>query len=180
MVFPANFVPPLVTITPYSMESLGCELYNHNGISLNSLNHILWPTANLAIFVPFSISVTSKIVKAFILNGDTVSGNVDIGIYSADGTKIVSMGSTAMSGSNALQEFDIADTVLAPGTYYMAMSCSTTGASFQAVTFGSATRLRLMGMVQAASQLPLANAPTFAAISNDYLPMFGLTTRTVI
>ena len=47
--------------------------------------------------------------------------NIDVGIYSADGTRIVSAGSTAQSGTEIAQNFAIADTLIGPGDFYLAM-----------------------------------------------------------
>lgn len=65
--------------------------------------------------------------------GATSSGNIDVGIYDSQQNRIVSAGSTAMSATiNTVQEINIADTVLSPGEYFLAVACdNTTGTVFQ-------------------------------------------------
>jgi hypothetical protein len=60
-----------------------------------------------------------------VLNGATASGNMDVGIYDYAGTRLVSSGSTAQSGTSAFQDFDITDTLLGPGIFYLAPPTTT-------------------------------------------------------
>jgi len=87
-----------------------------------------WPANNRAIYLPFFIE---RVVTAFKMSVEvtTQSGNLDMGIYDENFARLVSLGSTAVAAAG-LQVGDIADTVLTPGLYYMAMNCSTTAAAF--------------------------------------------------
>lgn len=77
--------------------------------------------ANKASIVPFTLEEASIIYQISWLNGPTVSGNVDAGIYDRYGKKIITTGSTAQAGTSALQFVDITDTPLIPGYYFMAI-----------------------------------------------------------
>jgi len=81
-----------------------------------------WPTANKVIYVPFFISKPVTLVKATWCNGATVSGNLDIGLYDEFGHRLINSGSTAQSGVNVLQTWDMTDTLFNPGRYYSAMT----------------------------------------------------------
>jgi hypothetical protein len=56
----------------------------------------------------------------------TASGNVDVGIYSSDGTtltRLVSSGSTAAAGASAVQTITVASAALVPSfSYYLAVA----------------------------------------------------------
>jgi hypothetical protein len=108
-------------------------------------------------------------------NGTAVAGNVDCGVFALDGTLIVSCGSTAQSGTSNFQIVTVTETLLAPGAYYLALAASSTSAQFQRNTYTLAEELG--GILQAASQLPLATLPTFANASG-YQPIFGIASIT--
>src|SRR5271154_4607263 len=48
--------------------------------------------ANAAIFIPFTVPDTITIAKLAAANGTAVAGNVDMGIYSEAGNRLVSKG----------------------------------------------------------------------------------------
>lgn len=71
--------------------------------------------------VPFQVWDAWTVKRLALVNGATVNGNWDIGIYAFDGaTKIVSTGSTAQSGTTAYQGVNVTATVLGPGFYWLA------------------------------------------------------------
>lgn len=175
--FPALRLPPLVTITPFSLESAGVE-WVAKGISLSGATSATWPAANRALFYPFTLSEPVIAVKLFVLNGATASGNIDAGIYDRTGNRIVSTGSTAQSGTSVIQEFDITDTLFGPGTFYLALVMNnTTGTTFRQTT--SSGSFASTGACQMASAFPLPATATFANTWHAP-PVFGLTTRSVI
>lgn len=138
-----------------------------------------WPTANLAFYIPISVHSTLTVVKMFIENGGTASGNVDLGIYDAGGTRLVSTGSTAQSGTSAIQEFDITDTTLTPGLYYLAMAIDNTTATLQRWSVTTALA-KAIGVCTQASAFALPSSATFATPSSGNLPFIGATIRSVV
>ena len=169
---PAALVYPLPTINPMSLESIIGTV----GVSYNNFASATWVAANRALFIPFSLQVPIVAKKLFVANATTgiPNDNIDVGIYSADGTRIVSAGSTAQSGTEIAQNFAIADTLIGPGVFYLAMVMSgSTGTIYRASNATLAT-LRRAGMLQMASAFPLPTTATFAAIGNAYIPMVGL------
>jgi hypothetical protein len=134
----------------------------------------VWPSANLGIYVPFWLPGPFLLSSFFSNNGSAVVGNIDIGVYGPDGSLISSKGSTAAAGTNQLQILSLGTPVmLSPGRYYMAMAASST--SIQVIRRNPAVLgLQRMGVIQAASQVPLANLPTWATVANAYLPIFGI------
>lgn len=109
--------------------------------------------ANDAYFYPFTLSEPFTVVKAGWINGATVNGNVDIGVYSENGTKIWSSGSTAQSGTSAGQAVTPTAFTLPPGKYYMAISSDSATATFLAMSGGEVARA--MGiLIQSVFPLP--------------------------
>lgn len=141
----------------------------------------VWPSANLAIFVEFNISQPFLAKLMGCVNGGTVSGNVDMGIYDYSKTRLVSKGTTAQSGASAIQTFDITDTLLNPGTYYMAMAVDNVTGQFNATTGGDASLWRVCGVQQAASSFVLPAGPvTFANPGQAYMPTIAIMGTTVV
>lgn len=176
--WPNVTMPPIVTVEPFSLESIGAQLRSHLGISSSA--SAVWPTANLAIFVPFQLYQIATFVKMAVLIGATNGNNIDVGIFDREGNRLVSIGSTAQGSTNAVQTFDITDTTLLPGTYYLATACNgTTGAISRFAPTGAGF-CASCGMLQAASAFPLPASVTYAACGQEYIPYVMATVRTVI
>ncbi len=173
---------PNSLVLPDPMTAIGyASTPSLSGVSgnLGTPASAVWPLANRAIFVPFRLSRSIVAVKLFIFNGTVVSGNVDVGLYDEFGTKLVSKGSTAQAGTSALQAFDITDTRLGPGLFYLAVALDTgTGTLFRAAL--AVQLLRVMGCAQMASAFALPAAATLATVSSAYLPVAGLSTRVTL
>lgn len=136
-----------------------------------------WPAANRALFVPFRLVEPFLIRQMFHHNGATVSGNIDVGIYDAKGTRLISSGSTAQAGTSVLQIFNVTDTWLGSGLFYFAaaMDNGTGTLTRHAHAWGAA-----LGCVQQASAFPLPATATFAAYGTGFIPVLGATGKTVI
>jgi hypothetical protein len=144
-------------------------------LSANSLNVWqiagTWPVANLAIGCPVQLLTAVTIYQLAWLNGATVSGNVDIGIYNEAGTRLVSSGSTAQAGVSQSQAANTTDLALVPDTYFLVMSCDNVTATFGRYT-GSFVLSRACGVIQqtAAFPLPATLATPFTAIGQAFVP----------
>lgn len=73
-VFPSPRLEPLVTITPFSLESLGSASVA-DGISIDAGVSSAWPSNNYAIFYPFSLSRRITVQSLFCMNGATAAGH---------------------------------------------------------------------------------------------------------
>lgn len=168
-------IDPIV-ISPAIPQSLGAIL-NAMGLGAGA---VAWATANKAFYMPFSVDAPVTIVKMLVINGATVSGNIDVGIYDRGGARLVSSGSTAQSGVSAVQEFNITDTVLNPGLYYLACAMDNTTGTLEMWT-PSASLSRSFGLAEQASAFALPATATFAALSGTLrFPCVGATQRSVI
>ena len=143
---------------------------NHQSTNVSSV----WPTADLAIFVPVVLEGPTVIAQLYCVNGTVVAGNVDVGIYSVDGTRLASAGSTAQAGTSASQRFNITDIRLDAGLYYMALALSDAAtATINGMTLASAELGRVVGFAQMATAFPLPAVATFASYTKLVVPTFG-------
>lgn len=138
-----------------------------------------WPSANRAILTPFVLPDDATVVKLWVMNGATASGNIDVGVYDETFALKVSAGSTAQSGTNTMQVFDVTDTVLRRGRYYIAVAKNDTTGTTLAYQSGYG-HLRAAGCVQMASAFALPSTVTPATISNTYIPTAGISLRTTL
>lgn len=177
-VWPSQLLLPAngPVICPYHLCSLGGTA----GITVPTSS--TYPAANRAIYIPLKITRPYIAKILWWLNGATASGNIDVGIYSNQGARIISTGSTAQAGTNVIQIVDIADTLLAPGLYYMAVAMdNTTGTLFRGTT-SSALVSAIVGLLLQASAFPLPAIATFAThgATSGTVPLVGLAERTFV
>ncbi len=119
-------IPPMSPTGLYQPAHItNNEMYIANGGVFDDASTV-WTTTNMGVYTPFSLNRRSTVKKLYHLNGGTIgTDNIDVGIYDADSDGLpsirrVSSGATALSGATAWQEFDVTDTELAPGLYYLA------------------------------------------------------------
>ena len=111
-----------IVLSTYHRDSMGSLLAASIFGAAVAPASSVWPLANEAMFVPFQIHDSVTAYQLAVMKGADIGDNLDIGIYDAAGVRRVSAGSTAQSaGLNALQVFDIPDTPLEPGRYYLAV-----------------------------------------------------------
>lgn len=97
--------------------------------TVNPTSAAVYPTADLAIYIPVRVKHSVVVRKMAVSNGSAVAGNVDLGIFDAAGTKRVSTGLTAQSGTTTEQVIDVTDTTLGPGLYYLAVTATSASAT---------------------------------------------------
>lgn len=164
----------LVTITPFCLASIGAVTG-----ALGTPASATWPLASRAIFIPFRISRSILVLNMFTFNGAVVNGNLDIGLLDAVGTRLVSSGSTAQAGINQIQTLNIADTLVGPGQFYIALAMDNIVGTFFRSNF-SAPKVAVVGMLQQVAAFPLPAAAVFALGALSYIPVCGLTARSPV
>ena len=135
----------------------------------------VWPTANTAIYIPIEIAVFTTITAILVQVG-TQAGNLDVGIYDETGTRLVSLGSTAVAAAG-VQNCNIADTALAPGVYFVAMNCDSATAAFIRCSITADLGRSVGCQQQAVGAIALPATATFAAYTLTYLPCISLVTQ---
>lgn len=166
-------VPLPLHITPHGRWNDIGRMIRFTGVA-NPANGA-WPANNRALYIPMRFDQPVPIRRAFSSNGTNAAGTEDIGIYGDDLALIASTGSTARSGTSVLQFIDIADLILAPGTYYWALVLSSTTGTLQRSAL-AANQCRQCGVLQedlGGSTLPSTMTPALAA--QGYVPVFGFT-----
>jgi len=174
--FPDIFARPqriILTTTGWSQPVGNAALATRT----NSPGSGAWPAAKRAIFVPVIVEVQMTINQLAVLNGATISGNVDLGIYSYPGSgtaasRLVSIGATAQAGESKPQVFNIADTALKPGLYYFAMVATSATAAIIRST-AEAKLLQVCGVQQQAGLESLPETATFSNPGSSYAPMIA-------
>lgn len=132
------------------------------------------PVAASAYFYPVYVDQPRTYVKAWWVNGATAAGNVDVGIYTMAGTRVVACTAVAQSGVSTIQvATTFTTTTLTPGPYMIALSASLGTATFWRSGGASSPLLRSAGAMQMATAHPLPSTATYAAIASGYLPLFG-------
>lgn len=168
--------------TPNRLSDLYVSPWSYQSLIASTANQFpadaLYPTAGLVIFVPFWVPEPTIVTKLWWYNGTAVAGNVDVGIYNEDATRIVSAGTTAAAGTSTTQSVNITDTTIARGAYYMAICCSDATTQRLHAAVPSAGIPQSLGLLQQAGvTLPLstgASPATFAKYATAYIPLFGL------
>lgn len=149
-------------------------------VTMQGMASATYPVANQAVFVPFVVPSFMPAVQMFCANGSAANtGNIDVGLYSPDGTRLVSKGSTAQGGGSDTMQAFAAVYNLAPGLYYMALACDSTSTTFYRGT--PTTRLlQALGVFTQTASFPLPATVTFATCASAYLPFFGLSSRSLL
>lgn len=169
--FPDGSLPASPHITAFSPEAMGTANYLSSGNNFFATN--TWPAANTAIFVPFVVRSAIEVKALFALNGNAVSGNMDIGLYAVDGTRLVSTGSTAQSGTNVIQSSTVSLTI-GPGQYYLALALNNTTGRIAGINAAAAINVKMIGIYTMTSAFPLPATAVYASSSSHLIPVFGL------
>lgn len=165
----------------FSPESVGGQL---TALGETATSNPITGFANQTVYVPLVVQETVTIVKAWWINGNTVSGNVDIGLYpETGGAKVVSLGSTAQSGASSIQEGNIADTIVPAGRYLMALGWSSATATFLSYSLTN-EKARALGLAgESTFALPSSATPVAFSLSTHHasgMPVFGFSLRTLV
>lgn len=158
--------PPLISTLDYTSAFI---------LQGTGLSGQFYPTANKAYYIPVLLTYTVIATKLFCINDTAVAGNIDLGIYNIDGTRIVSTGSTAQAGTSQSQSISITPTTLGPGLIYLAIASSSTSAAFVCMKNAAAHFAQFFGGYEQLTALPLPAAATFASSSSFFVPLIGFT-----
>lgn len=137
-----------------------------------------YPLANLAFYVPFSVSGPCTAREGWCVTGATAGGNFDIGIYDSAGSRLTSSGSTARTASAINNTTAMTDYDLKPGLrYFMAFSADGTNNYFGGSQ--AAGIYESHGVLESTSSFVLPASPTLSRTTRAFLPLFGLNLYTV-
>lgn len=171
----SDYILPTFIISPVSKESLRADWGNVSWTSAT------WPAANRAMFIPFHVRQLVTVQQLWCMNGPTLNGNIDIGVYSMDTLGLIAHTGAKVQAGVARVQAIAKIFQLAPGNYFLAMSSdSGTGTFFRRAVTG--TVLGMAGVLQQSTAFPLPETISSAAFlsttTNAYL--YGLSTRSFI
>jgi hypothetical protein len=132
-----------------------------------------WPAANRAHYCPVLIPFPFNVRRLYAIQGSS-AGNVDVGIYTIGGSRIVSSGSVAMAGTTIQYYASGLDVLLPPGAYYLALAASSASSTWSAVQ-PTIADLRLTGWLEQSNAFPLPATMTPVAKSDNAAVHFGMT-----
>lgn len=167
------------TINVFSAEMLGYELVAMGGAAIADVT----PGANATIHHPLILSSSFVVNQIFWVNGTTVAGNTDIGIYNEDGSALlVSTGATANSGSGTIQIVNVTDYRLSPNRrLWLTLGTDSATHQYTRITLSApaADYVGIKTMAAGLSSSALVVPATFAVGSNSGL-WCGITGASVI
>jgi hypothetical protein len=167
--------PPNTVISSYSRHSPFGQMCAFQGHAQNT-----WPAANRALLIPFRVSAPWVVRRVFWYNGNDPTGNADMGIYTLDGRRLCSIGSTART-TNAMQGVNLGTpVVVGPGWFFFALCCGSTGTFFSNGVSGQLP-LDSLGFAQVdngAITLPATLTPARWATATFLVPQMGASSST--
>lgn len=156
------------TLSSFGEGSISGEMVLNIGSAYTGTG--TWGAANRAYYIPVQVLTTITVYKMVWLNGATVGTNsIDVGIYTAAGTRLVSGGGVLTSGVSVPQVVDITDTVLTPDTYFLGMSMN--GITDTVLRNASnALQHRASGVQQQSTAYPLPATMAAAGQTDGFVP----------
>lgn len=136
--------------------------------------------ANGTIFIPLPILDRPRTyATAFWLNGITIAGNIDVGVYTIAGTvatKVAATAATLQATASVMQTVALAVTLQAGVQYYLAMGASAATSTHWASSGGGGTTTKSLGCYQATTGHPMSGGATITVASGSGMtvPVFGL------
>jgi hypothetical protein len=142
----------------------------------NAINtNIAWPAANFAIYVPVVVKHMVTVRKLWFSSGTTGTGNIDMGIYSRAGARVINSGSIAKGTAATEQVIDITDTLLKPDLYYLALQGSNGTDTFARMTVAAPAFAATGVRSQAVGSFGLPSTATWTVDQTlAYLPLMGM------
>lgn len=149
-------------------------------VSAASSASTAWGTANIGLWVPVIVPTPYTARFAWWENGATANGTVDVGLYDEAFNRLISCTPQTQSGTSAIQSFDITDTTILPGRYYIALSSSSATATFLCQTAAPAAKLASIGCFMQTAVATLPNPAVPVLCTHTLIPEFGFTDRTLV
>lgn len=172
-------LPPPVILSTFSREAMGTIMAS--SVSAAPGTGLSWAT-NYIQYVPCFVSEPFTCVKSFVYTGTTGTGNVQVGYYREDFTRVFATASTAHGTTAGLLEIDNTDVQIPAGRGYLALWGSVSTDTY----FGWATanidfmRARIHGVCQETNASGLVDPMTPVAFNGGSIIMFGISSRTLV
>lgn len=136
-----------------------------------------WPANNRAVYVPIVIPSYFTIARFMVANGTNATGNVDVGLYSFTGTRLISTGTTSRGAlTSQVQYIGVTDQTFPAGRYYLALVASSTTGNYFSIGGVGVVSAQAGGWLQedlGSTVLPTTMTP--ATYANGTFFGFGFT-----
>jgi hypothetical protein len=174
---PAPMMPIISTLSKESLGGPGLISHRNSSSSTSAIGG----TANRALFAPVTLEHPYEITRMFWVNGGTVSGTIDIGIYTSSGIRIWSSGVVTQAVINSVQSVSVGATPIKimPGLYYFAFSKSNATGTYVRVISGGVAEASLFGVLMQENAHPLPATATFVTTTAT-APIMGITNRSFL
>ncbi len=170
--FPPQDARRWLNYSSLSRGSLAADMSSSLGLVYNASQ--TWPVANKALFVPVIVDEPCTAFKMAAWTVVNSSANIDIGIYTPTGVRLVSLGSTA--ATNGVISYDIADTYLTPAVYFLALAYSNNTVNPNGYLPSGTGIMRIWGVQEMAAAFPLPAQATFANPAAAFVPFINMLT----
>lgn len=177
LIAPATGMPDPMVLTSWTPELIGPPVSGGNIGGSQSAN------LTTAYFYPVRLSQARTYTTAWWVNGATVAGNIDVGIYTRSGTTLTRVAASTAQAQAGVSVMQIATTfpttTIGPGLYYLAYSSSTSTGTFWTLSLNVQVQ-RQLGAFQTAASNPLPATATAAIVSSVKIPLFGFSESATI
>jgi hypothetical protein len=134
----------------------------------------VWPTANLAIYVPVIVATTVIVRKLWFGSAATGTGNVDMALYDGAGAAVVSATNAAKEAAIGIQSFDVTDTTIGAGLYFLGLASDSGTDTFMRAAPAAPLPLST-GILTESSAYPLPATATWTANQTlAFVPAVGM------
>lgn len=178
---PAPTVPGSVTVST-ATDHCGCVHYSDNASTL--INSTAIGTAKLVLYFPFAL-INGMVVAAFTwVNGSTVAGHIQMGVYDEGFNLLGNNGTTtSQTGTTAFQKVAPSATLSLKGNsrYYLAITSDDLTSTFSgsaSTNAGSAGGFGIMS--ETTGSFGLINPGTPAVSTSELLFHCGITGSSVL
>lgn len=169
MDYPKGWGPSLQVVSSYNPKYFNYARVSANAGATGTSTSVASTASNVA-FLPFTMPSPYWVRSLWWINGTTVNGNVDCGIYAATGSstslvRLTSTGATAQSGTSTLQSVSLGASpiLLDRGAYYLAIMCTGTG-HFLGTSPTSSAGTRTLPILSGTSATSLASSITVSKL----------------
>lgn len=142
-------------------------------LGLNALTSTPWPTANRALFLPFSLDTPGVIPSLAIANGSTIAGHVDAGVYNNELQRLASARGVKQFGNNSTQQLSFTQIDLTTGAYWLALVFDNAASTLLAMTGLASAAAEQIGLFEVPNAYPLPATVTPSAPTMAILPLLS-------
>lgn len=162
---------PQDSISPMDSNQLGTVLVTFSAASVDAT-----PGANITIYVPLLIHRPVIAYQLWVRLGGATAGLVGMGIWDETGTRLISTAQTPVGSFNTMQYFDITDTALTRGTYFVGVWNGTSTNRWNSFSTNGTAQLRSLGLYQQTGPMP--SPAVFSVVSSiTSVPNCGILAR---